>query len=134
VFSDSHSEVICLKGLKIFFSLFFVLLFVNIKKACKLAFINNEVKHKIMLNVNQDSIITLYETEIRRQVQKSLQEFGKAHVLIDNDNHMIDYQNDDLTFFIGEDECEDNNRIISMEIDIQNIIQEEEREVETFYK
>ena len=87
-----------------------------------------------MLNVNQDSIITLYETEIRRQVQKSLQEFGKAHVLIDNDNHMIDYQNDDLTFFIGEDECEDNNRIISMEIDIQNIIQEEEREVETFYK
>ena len=87
-----------------------------------------------MLQGNQDSIITIYETEIRRQVQKSLQEFGQAHVLIDNDQHMLDYQNDDLTFFIGDEEVEDNNRIISMEIDIQNIIQEEEREVETFYK
>ena len=83
--------------------------------------------------MNKDQIIEFYETEIRRQVRESLLNHGNASVLIENDDHQISYFNDEVTFFIGEDEVEDNNRLISMEIDIQDIIQEEKTEVETYF-
>ena len=87
-----------------------------------------------MTQGNYTSIIDLYQEEIRKQVRQSLLNHGEASVLIENDKHQLSYFNNELTIFIGEDEIEDNNTLVSIQIDIDNIIEQEAIEVETYFR